>query len=45
MVKKLFPLVLGLAGLALVIYAADWRVGLGIFLMLWADNVAKLSTD
>ena len=44
MVRKFFPILLGLAGLALIISATDWRVGLGIFLMLWGDNIAKLSS-
>jgi hypothetical protein len=35
---QLFGGVLGLCGLALIVIV-DWRLAVGVFLMLWANNI------
>ena len=39
---KYFSLVLGVAGIALVCYSVGWMPALGMFLMMWADNISKV---
>lgn len=37
--KQVFGMVIGLGGLALIIIHGGWLVGLGVFLMLWGNNI------
>jgi len=38
---KYFSLGLGVVGVALICYSVGWEPALGVFLMMWADNISK----
>ncbi len=39
----LIALLLGIVGIALVITWSSWQVALGVFLVMYSDNISKLS--
>lgn len=44
MKRTMLALTLGVAGLALVVWKADWITAVGVFLLIWGNNVERKST-
>ena len=41
--NQAFAVFMGVVGLALIIWQAGWFVAIGIFLMLWANNLSEMA--
>lgn len=44
-IRSIAAISFGLAGLACIVHASGWLLSLGVFLLLWGNNIGTYRTD